>query len=178
MGTNGIDPEYPHEGGWTEENEGNEPYDRRGVGSNGPFTLEAGEMVTFNLAFIWSRGEEGAYSSVEKLKSEIPIVRQWFENQEFPSNYSMDVVKAEEFVDCEKELFSLLPNPAKDHVILKLNNQDNAMYSITDLNGRIHRIAVLNERYNEIHISGFAPGIYIITVYQDGVSYRQRLIIQ
>ena len=53
-GTNGIDPNIEQfgVGGWTEINVSTPPYDRRGLASVGPFTLEAGGMQEIELCMV------------------------------------------------------------------------------------------------------------------------------
>ncbi|MCD4737614.1 MAG: hypothetical protein K8R53_16355, partial [Bacteroidales bacterium] len=53
-GTGGNPPNGPVD--WTEEIAGNNPNDRRGLCSMGPFTLEAGGFQKVDIAFITARG--------------------------------------------------------------------------------------------------------------------------
>ncbi len=66
-GTNGVDP-----GGtepWTEEQAGNEPFDRRFMQSAGPFTLEPGAVNYITVGIPWARATSGGpWASVELLK--------------------------------------------------------------------------------------------------------------
>ncbi len=68
--TNGIDPDSFHPGeSWTEEQAGNEPFDRRFSMSTGPFTLEPGEVNYITIGVPWARATSGGpMASVELLK--------------------------------------------------------------------------------------------------------------
>ncbi|MBP5497347.1 MAG: T9SS type A sorting domain-containing protein [Bacteroidales bacterium] len=54
LGTHGVDPNSSQYGtdGWTEANVGNEPSDRRGLASVGPFNLEAGGVQELELCLV------------------------------------------------------------------------------------------------------------------------------
>ncbi|MGM0649504.1 MAG: hypothetical protein ACQES1_03240 [Bacteroidota bacterium] len=55
--------------GWSEETEGNEPYDRRYVISTGPISMEPGAVNDFTIAALYGRAFKGsAWESVKALK--------------------------------------------------------------------------------------------------------------
>jgi hypothetical protein len=54
---------------WTEENVGNQPYDRRFMQSAGPFTLEPGAVNYITVGIPWARATNGGpWASVELLR--------------------------------------------------------------------------------------------------------------
>ncbi len=80
-GTKGIDPNYTKDGGWTEENEGNEPYDRRFVQSAGPFTLHPGAVNDITVGMVWARASGGGpFASVRKVQEADDKAQKLFEN--------------------------------------------------------------------------------------------------
>ncbi len=80
-GTNGIDPNYGIPGGWTEENEGNAPQDRRFVQSAGPFTLDPGEFNNITVGVVYARAATGGpFASVELLRQADDKAQSLFEN--------------------------------------------------------------------------------------------------
>jgi hypothetical protein len=67
-GTDGVDPNYPLPGGWTEENEGNPEGDRRFLQSAGPFTLDPGEFNNITVGAVYARASTGGpFASVNSL---------------------------------------------------------------------------------------------------------------
>ncbi|HKK40191.1 MAG TPA: hypothetical protein VJ949_12290, partial [Cryomorphaceae bacterium] len=67
-GTDGVDPNYPILGGWTEENEGNPSGDRRFLQSAGPFTLDPGEFNNITVGAVYARASTGGpFASVNSL---------------------------------------------------------------------------------------------------------------
>ena len=82
-GTAGVDPNISQygDGGWTEANVGNAPYDRRFMQSAGPFTLKAGSVNYITVGIPWARASQGgAWASVELLKIADDKCQSLFEN--------------------------------------------------------------------------------------------------
>jgi hypothetical protein len=66
---------------WTEESEGNQPYDRRFAQSAGPFTLQPGAVNNITVGVVWARAlSGGAYASVEKLRTVDDKAQSLFDN--------------------------------------------------------------------------------------------------
>ncbi|MEA1874592.1 MAG: hypothetical protein U9N51_09230 [Bacteroidota bacterium] len=66
-------------GDWSEESEGNPADDRRFVMSMEAITLQPGETNNFTVATVWARGDNGAQSSVAKLKKVDDAVQAMFD---------------------------------------------------------------------------------------------------
>lgn len=80
-GTDGVDPGYAATGGWTEENEGNPPGDRRFLQSAGPFTLDPGEFNNITVGVVYARAATGGpFASVVSLRSADDKAQALFEN--------------------------------------------------------------------------------------------------
>lgn len=80
-GTGGVDPNYIHDTGWTEKNEGNPAGDRRFVQSAGPFTLEPGQFNNITVGIVYARAQTGgAFASVRALLQADDKAQALFEN--------------------------------------------------------------------------------------------------
>lgn len=80
-GTGGVDPQYPLDGGWTEENAGNPAGDRRFVQSAGPFTLDPGEFNNITVGVVFARARTGGpFASVKQLFQADDKAQALFEN--------------------------------------------------------------------------------------------------
>ena len=81
IGTNGIQPEGYGTNGvyWTEEQCGNNPYDRRGLASVGPFSFPAGEMqeLDYVMITVWKNESQ---SAMERKGEFIDHIRTLFGN--------------------------------------------------------------------------------------------------
>lgn len=80
-----------------------------------------------------------------------------------------------------KESVSIYPNPAKDKIILSINNQFNinssSSISICALSGKIISQLLIKFEETEIDVSEYADGIYFVKVIVDGNQFVQKLII-
>lgn len=72
--------------------------------------------------------------------------------------------------------FSVYPNPATDILFVE-NIPHNSQIIIYDVTGKII-ISMIGDAYNEIDISGFEPGMYIISVIDNNTSFGTRNIIK
>jgi len=80
-GTQGVDPGYGIPGGWTEENEGNAPEDRRFLQSAGPFTLQPGQFNNITVGVVYARAATGGpFASVTSLLQADDKAQALFEN--------------------------------------------------------------------------------------------------
>ena len=160
-GTNGIPPNggYNEPGlYWTEEQEGNSPADRRGLGSSGPFTFEDGDIQYLDLAFVWARAYDGnPWSSVELLKERASYIKDMFENNE---TFFSGVLEN------EKTGLRLWPNPAKNTIRLELPAKvKQAEYAIYNMQGQqllSGKVYATNEI--ETDVSALQKGLYIYRV--------------
>lgn len=73
--------EGDQQGDWSEESEGNTPYDRRFVHSAGPFTLEPGATNDITTGMVWARASGGgAWASVLEVQRADDKAQKLFEN--------------------------------------------------------------------------------------------------
>ncbi len=59
---------------------------------------------------------------------------------------------------------SAYPNPAKDHLILKVDQYDDLSYLIFDITGRVLMKNKITESVTTIHFPGLLPGTYFLKV--------------
>jgi endonuclease I len=76
--------------------------------------------------------------------------------------------------------FTVYPNPAKDYVVVQLNNiaQNNATLQLTDLTGRL----VLQQKatsgsYTQLPVTGLPAGTYLLTLLNGAERYMQKVVI-
>lgn len=165
---------------WTEATPGlgappNAGGDRRGVGSMGPFTFPAGGQQPFTLAFIYSRGNNGAASSVQKLlHQDVPRIKQWYAQGQFPSCIEFGGVSVREWSVNSLEV-QVYPNPARDYVHITVASEDRVDVSLYDLQGRrLKSFNLQGEKKYQIDLSGFSAGMYLLHFrQQDGIAVKK-----
>lgn len=159
-GTGGIPPYGPVE--WTEETAGNEPFDRRGLCSMGPFTLEAGGFHKIDIAFVTARGDS-LINSVDLLMSYIDSVKTYYFQD--PDHFGYQYLGEKEKMPEVKKI-TIYPNPANSITYINYTPATNAArYIIYDNFGRKVTSGILNNsNIHKIDISNFEKGLYIFRV--------------
>lgn len=157
---------------WDELSENNVPGDRRGLGSYGPFTLNAGASAEVDFAYVYGRATAGGpLASVDVMKSRIDSIRQKFlsaPNNVIAgcacSNTSTGINKQKAAVD-----FVLYPNPALHNVTINYKaTTAHASAEIYDATGRMVKRTDLNRQSEHtIAIKELSRGLYILKI-QDG----------
>lgn len=162
----GTNCEYP-EGGfnqgtkfWTEEQTGNRPGDRRGLGSLGPFTFSPGQVQEIEIAYVTGQGTSGPASSVNQMLRNIDSLRYAVANGELilPNN-ELGIAPV-----MHKESFNIYPNPASTFITIKgIQDGQPAGYSIYNMYGACVKSGkYLRSSHQNIDISTLTAGMYII----------------
>jgi hypothetical protein len=142
---------------WTESNldglaHSNTPGDRRGVGSIGPFNLNAGQELKFTVAYTFSQGTSAGQDAITV--------------QNFFNNALVNSTKK----DLLKQPLLLFPNPATNQLTIQLPSafeNKTARISITDNVGRkVLEKSVVRNSGNQIqlNIEALSKGMYQVTV--------------
>jgi hypothetical protein len=172
-GTNGLEPNWDTI--WTEETTGNQYGDRRGLGSTGPFTFEAGSVEYLDIALVTAPGDQGR-DSKELLEEYVEAIRAEYIKD--PEEFGNQYLGAEELVFESYESISIYPNPTKgDHIYLELPQEKEAIYHIYNSTSQLVKQGfLLAQKQQEIDISALPSGWFVLEVIQDGKAYRTKLI--
>ncbi|NOR87232.1 MAG: T9SS type A sorting domain-containing protein [Bacteroidales bacterium] len=168
-GTDGIatDP-------WTEETAGNEPGDRRGVASMGPFTFEAGSVHYLDIAMVTAPGDAGK-NSKDLVQDYIAQIKQDYLVN--PSDFGNQYVGLNDEINKQEQLL-VYPNPIDGDIIrFKLPNAQATEYFIYNAAGQIIKQGILPaQKKQSLNISLLDSGWYILEVKTDGQVLRSKLI--
>jgi hypothetical protein len=110
-------PGHPGDGGCSMYDIGEQPSDRRGVGSTGPFNLASGEEKEFDIAFVWAR--DTALDNIEVvglLKQRIQEVIDFYNNPQF----TCDLTVGGDVLRDQTGNLLVMPNPSNGQFIVKL----------------------------------------------------------
>jgi hypothetical protein len=156
---------------WTEEQMESLPYDRRGLGSCGPFTFVPGDLQEVDLAYVYANSYQGADSSRKLLYAYLMELRQRILDGEI-------LIPNEELglndVRIEQGHVHMYPNPTSSVIYLKLNGPDHGMaeYRIYNtLSGLVKSGTLLRGPGSSINIADLQTGFYFIQV-QAGNSWH------
>lgn len=161
--------------GWSERNTlatpaTNVPYDRRGLGTIGPFTLNAGQELKFTVAYTYSRGTSNL-NSVTQAHTDALSVQNFFRNQ---------VMSAPKPLIAKNEL-QLFPNPAQNQLSVKLPAaliNKPVIISITDYTGRtvLQKPVTVETKLQTLNIESLSKGVYQVSVTSENQKLTSRLV--
>jgi hypothetical protein len=171
IGTNGVPvPE------WWEYTYNNTPADRRGVGSNGPFDLAAGEEIEIDILFGFlqnpnERSETGFFDYVPQLDSLI----NWWNTKTTPSNYNPVLSQGIENIASAPET-RIYPNPASENITVSSDEKINVM-KLYDLSGKLVKTVNAYSSRCVVPVNDLLPGLYIIEIMGEGYNVKKKLIV-
>jgi len=156
---------------WTETTANNIPWDRRGLGSSGPFTFNPGQEEDLDLAFTFARDylSKSQGGSVGKLAGLTDSIRKIYITNILPNGESFNGIANKQTIS--SNFVQVFPNPASTKVYLRFNNNVNAAdIRIYNANG----ILIRSEQFNpqgkllSLDVSGLSSGLYLVSVETQG----------
>ncbi|MCF8296058.1 MAG: T9SS type A sorting domain-containing protein [Saprospiraceae bacterium] len=174
-GTGGVVPNGPVN--WTENSSNNVPYDRRGIGVMGPFTFNAGDKETIDLAYIFARNYNvtSAEAALDVLKVRIDSIISGYLLDKSPCGGSFTNINK---IPNLKYNLKVFPNPANDEIFIEYKNlSKKSQYFIFDMFGKLVKTGVLKEsELNNISINDLNTGLYILKVLEGSDATNIRFI--
>jgi len=160
-GTNGILPNggFNQNGYfWNEETAWNQPSDRRGVASIGPFNFNAGESIPIDYCFTWARDYQGDHlASVNLLRERIAGQKPHWNNLiQLPISY----FRLDE--DKQEVSISIYPNPMTKNSCIFLGGDQNIPFFLFAISGVKISEGMLKPGINPLDVSMLPPGIYLL----------------
>ncbi len=179
-GTAGLLPNGLKE--WTEKTAKNNPQDRRGICSTGPFTFLPGTTQELDLAFAWARCYNPSDSScvMKKLNTVVDTIRHAFSVNRLPGGGVIYGMNESRTSDPE---FLVYPNPANQQVTLRSRATLNGPFiaEILNLQGApVSRVkSTPAAGYQEIRIStaSLPSGLYLLKVSSGREIVIQKLVV-
>lgn len=175
-GTQGVDPGIVDP--WTEAQAGNAPYDRRGLGVSGPFTLNPDQSYWLDLAFVFARNfsDTNATAAIPIMQQRIDSIRSYYNKDMTPCGGGFSVIKPQKV---QNEGLKLYPNPSDGMISLEYPVGANYRYEIFDVTGNLLKSDALNSAgSSQLDLSGLRSGLYVIRVCADGKCLHTRFILQ
>jgi len=165
--------------GWTEISANNTPGDRRFVMGCGPFNLNAGASVEFDMAQVFTRDTISAYdlgNLYEKNRDDVRRVQQWFAVDSFPSCLDLYAGINEPTMHAN-DLISISPNPSSG--IFMVTNAGIKLRSLRVFNlvGEEIWDETINNREAMIDLSKEAKGIYFVQIIDENNNRVNKKIV-
>ncbi|MEZ5195408.1 MAG: T9SS type A sorting domain-containing protein [Bacteroidales bacterium] len=158
---------------WTENQVGNMPQDRRGLGVSGPFTFEPGDVHELDLAFVWARDYDGTpVSSAELLEEYCAAIKERFENDEdffsaIASNPKSEITG-----------IRVYPNPLRNELNLELNAiVDQGNVAIYNMKGEVLiKTSFAHKRNLKIKTRQLPEGLYIVKLFDGTLNHVSKFV--
>ncbi len=165
--------------GWTEMTSGNVPSDRRFVMGCGPFNLNAGASVEFDMAQVFTRDTISTYSIrnlYEKNRDDVRRVQQWFAVDSFPS--CLDLYAGVNESRMNSEEIGIYPNPTSG--VFQISDSRFQIKSIKVMNilGETIYQSQINNQQSTIDLRGVDKGIYFVQVHTESGSVNKKIVIE
>lgn len=171
---------------WSECNQQTGPAiaagDRRSYAAIGPFSLAAGDTISFDMAFIF---HEGPYdncpdvSDSSAVYQHIDSIRSYYNSERFPQWYDSTKSLSPAYYTigindvAPAPVFSLIPNPNNGSFNIHISNLSQADYtvSVTDMLGQQVYSSAVHSTDQSIHLDNANSGVYSVTI--ESKSYRE-----
>jgi len=153
---------------WTEQTAGNQPFERRGLGTCGPFDFPAGSMHEMDIAFIYARSDSGINASIDSISAYGERVKLAFTNNLVPCS-GANISDTYYIVDQTKEI-QLYPNPSSNFIHIDFAEIIyKAEIEIFNLMGEL----IISREYSnlstkKINIEQLQSGLYLIRINMNG----------
>jgi len=174
-GTGGVPPNGAVN--WTESTANNIPYDRRGVGVMGPFTFNAGDKETVDLAFVFARNynDTSAVAAINVLKTRVDSIISGYLSDKSPCGGSFSSINKLPKLQSDLKVF---PNPANSDLFIAYKNlSKESRYFIFDMFGKLVKTGILKEsEINSISIFNLNTGLYILKIFEGSEVNNVRFI--
>jgi hypothetical protein len=160
--------------GWSERNtlttpSSNVPYDRRALGSFGPFNLYPGQEVKFTVAYTYSRGNSNL-NSVVLAQQDAQTVQNFFRTY------------VPQRLIPEKAEIAIQPNPASNDLQIQLPTTFSGSQVTVLVSDNLGRVVLKSnadlhvDKTLDLNISNLKKGIYQVTVKSDSQTSSARLV--
>jgi hypothetical protein len=176
-GTSGITPSPLN---WDEVSAGNTPADRRGLGSTGPFTMQAGEMIELDLAFVFGRDYQntGNMAGVVVMQERIDSIRSYYLDDFQSVCGGTLATNVNELKEKENNL-QVYPNPFHNQFMVNYELESStAQLLVFNIYGKQVSSKTISKATNIVDLTNEANGIYFVQI-TDGVKrITQKLVKQ
>jgi hypothetical protein len=152
--------------GWSEVSAADPSGDRRGVSSDGPFTINSKEVKSLDLALVFAQSFPGNnLGSVNLLKPYVSRVQTFYNAQSYTCNKSLTGDPTVNSVAKADNSVLAYPNPASTEITFKISSGENQFIRISDITGRELSSSLIYNNQVQINVSAYASGIYIYEVF-------------
>jgi hypothetical protein len=151
---------------YTESGIGNAPNDRRGVGNTGPFILNPGQFISYDIAYtVMDSVGDFCGQNFNNFQNNIIQIQDFFDSH-FPYNGNDLALSIEtENPNNITPQFNVYPNPTHSHITFTTNlSNTNFRLDIMDISGRLIQSYECKGTKKEMNVSDYKKGVYILKI--------------
>ncbi len=157
---------------WTDYAFSNTRNDKRALGSCGPLSFPAGEMLELELAYVWAQSlTPTTLSSVNKLGAASVVVHHYYDSIIKPQNcvYSNPT----SLIQYNNEsTIKLYPNPSSSTVYI--DSPD--LYTKIEILNEFGNIITTSGAVKEINMEAYASGVYFFKIYTPKGTHFKKVV--
>jgi len=176
-GTSGLAPNGPKY--WTETTAGNQPDDRRGLGSSGPFTFYPGDTQELDVALVFGRNytDTNASAAIPIIQQRIDSVKKYFANDKTPCGGSFSSIINHQQINPQIKIY---PNPSDNFITIEISAfAGAAKYEMFDMVGRtVNSGSLKSSGKDRINISNLSKGLYFLNITDGKNKFSRKFIKQ
>jgi hypothetical protein len=178
-GTNGVLPNGPLN--WTEETASNSPGDRQGLAIVGPMTIDAGDFLELDIAFIFGMdysqpGLLDGWRTV--LNQRIDSIRSYFNKDKTPCGGSVTGITQSK-TDKSNDKLVVYPNPTTTKLFVSIPDIEHNEYicRIYNIQGtECMKAIITSNTLGNIDVSRLSAGIYQVVACSGNHLYCTKFI--
>jgi Secretion system C-terminal sorting domain len=164
--------------GWSEITAGRNGFDRRFVVNSAQFSLNPGEKIQWDLAFVFAR-DSSNLASVCALKTATAAVQDWWQNQLDRSCFSTVVGT---HPPKTPQALKIVPNPVNgSNFMVEFGDglMEDGQLELIDLNGRViqQSLVTMGAARAVVDASRLPAGVYLVRLSQADGARSQRVIV-
>jgi len=156
----------------------NPPFDRRGVGSIGPFDLSAGAIKSIDFAYVYARDiTKNNFQNVTTLKNAVDKIQLYYDNDSTPCGGSFSAIAKPKLLPNSIKIY---PVPTDNNIsIAYLPSNKNAKYEIYNISGKLLKSGALQkQKYHNINLSNYQSGLYFVLVRDGAKTLSKKFIVR
>lgn len=157
---------------WNETTAGNAPYDRRGLGSSGPFTFNPGQVEQLDIAYSFATG-------LGNLRNITDTLRKHFISNTLNDGTSFNGIGIN--TGSSRMNIQIYPNPASSTVNIRFEQivNDAVMIRVLNTDGSVVRTETRTPsgKLISLDVSGLSSGLYLLSIQTKGELVTKKVSI-
>lgn len=161
--------------GWTEASAFQPPGNRNGIGSTSPVTLNPGDTIKLDVAYVFARDYQNPgnnTAAISKLKQYVQNIKNYYLANNTPCGKAFGI---RSFVK-EQESISVFPNPASNQLTLNTTTTEKHDLYLYNMNGDL----ILKKSFNTditLDLSEIEAGIYQLSLLGHSGIVNKKIIV-